>query len=117
MSNTADLEELRDFVRKTAEPRLAAGTTLKITFLDLDFVGDIRPDKDNIRVMSSVTSPRAHLKYELLGANGEVLKEGERRLSDMNYQQSVSPLGRNEPLSYEKQLLKDWITREFNSKS
>ena len=117
MNSTADLEELRDFVRKTVESRLAAGTTLTITFLDLDFAGEIRPDKDNIRVMTDVTPPRAQLKFELRGANGEMLKEGERKLSDMNYQQSVSHMGRNDPLSYEKQLLKDWITREFSSKS
>jgi hypothetical protein len=117
MNSTADLEELRDFVRKTAQPRLAAGTTLSIRFLDLDFAGEIRPDRDNIRVMTAVTPPRAQIKFELRGPNGEMLKEGERKLSDMNYQQSVSHLGRNDPLSYEKQLLKDWITREFNSKS
>ncbi|HEY4245684.1 MAG TPA: DUF3016 domain-containing protein [Lacunisphaera sp.] len=117
MNSTADLEELRNFVRKTAEPRLAAGTTLTITFLDLDFAGEIRPDKDNIRVMTAVTPPRAQIKFELRGTNGEIIRKGERKLSDMNYQQSVSHMGRDDPLSYEKQLLKDWITREFNPKS
>lgn len=117
MNSTVDLEELRNFVQKTAESRLAAGTTLTITFLDLDFAGEIRPDKDNIRVMTDVTPPRAHVKFALLGTGGKILEEGERRLSDMNYQQSLSHIGRNDPLSYEKELLKGWITREFKSKS
>jgi hypothetical protein len=116
MNSTADLEELRSFIQETAEPRLATGTTLTVTFLDLDFAGDVRPDKNNIRVMTDVTPPRVQVKFELRGASGEMIKEGERKLSDMNYQQSISHLGRNDPLSYEKQLLKDWITREFNSK-
>jgi len=116
MNSTADLEELRSFIQETAEPRLATGTTLTVTFLDLDFAGEVRPDKNNIRVMTDVTPPRVQVKFELRGASGEMIKEGERKLSDMNYQQSISHLGRNDPLSYEKQLLKDWITREFNSK-
>jgi hypothetical protein len=116
MNSTADLEELRDFVRETAGPRLAPGTTLVITFLDVDFAGEIRPDRDNIRVMTEVTPPRVQVKFELRGAGGEMIKEGERKLSDMNYQQSISHVGRSDPLSYEKQLLKNWLTREFNSK-
>ena len=111
--STAYLEELHDYVQQTASPRLPAGTKLTVTFIDLDLAGMVRPDKDNIRIMTGATLPRAHVKFQLLGADDQVIKEGERRLSDMNYQQTVSLQNRNDPLGYDKQLLKDWITKEF----
>jgi biopolymer transport protein ExbD len=116
INNLGALDELRDYLQKIATPRLAAGTTLTITFLDVDFAGEIRPDQDNVRVVTDTTPPRVQLKFQLLGTDGEVLKEGERRLSDMN-QSSLSPFSRNDPLSHEKQLLKDWIMREFKPNS
>ena len=117
MNSSSDLDELRDYVQKTATPLLAAGSKLTITFLDIDLAGDIRPDKDNIRFMTGTTIPRAHVKFQLIGANSRVTKEGDRKLSDMNYQNSIRTIGRDDPLFYDKQLLKDWITKEFKGKS
>ena len=112
-TSTASLEELRDYVQQTASPLIPHGSKLTVTFLDLDFAGMIRPDKDNIRVMTGVTPPRAHLKFQLVDAAGKTLKEGERRLSDMNYQQTIRVQGRNDPLVYDKQLLRDWLEKLF----
>ena len=52
---------------------------------------------------------------QLVDSSGKVVKEGERKLSDMNYQQSVNIIGRNEALFYDKQLLKDWLNKEFKA--
>jgi energy-coupling factor transporter ATP-binding protein EcfA2 len=117
MNSSSDLDELRDYVQKTATPLLAGGSKLTITFLDIDLAGDIRPDKDNIRFMTGTTIPRAHVKFQLIGGNGKVTKEGDRKLSDMNYQNSIRTIGRDDPLFYDKQLLKEWITKEFKGKS
>jgi len=46
-----------------------------------------------------------------------VMKEGERKLSDMIYQQSMQIVGRNEALFYDKQLLKEWVRKEFKKNS
>lgn len=112
-TDTASLEALRNYVQEIAAPLIPPDSKLTVTFIDLDFAGMIRPDKDNIRVMTGVTPPRAHLKFQLVDAAGKTLKEGERRLSDMNYQQSIRVQGRNDPRFYDKQLLKDWIEKEF----
>jgi hypothetical protein len=112
-TSTAALEELRDYVQQTASHLIPAGSKLTVTFLDLDFAGMIRPDKDNIRFMTGVTPPRAHVKFQLVDAAGKVIKEDERRLSDMNYQQTVRVQGRSDPLVYDKQLLRDWLEKEF----
>jgi len=109
----ATLDEISAFVRQTATPLIGPGRKLSVTFLDLDLAGTIRPDKDNIRFMTATTIPRARLKFELTGPDGQTLKEGERKLSDNNYQQSLRPVGRDEPLFYDKQLLRDWLTKEF----
>jgi len=107
------LEELRDHVQALAAPRLPAGASLKVTFLDLDLAGDIRPDRRNIRILTGVSFPRAHLQFQLLDASGQVLQEGERQLTDVNYQNSIGLISRSDPLYFDKQLLTDWITREF----
>jgi hypothetical protein len=112
-TSTAILDELRQYVQRTATPLLSSGSKLTVTFLDVDLAGDTRPDKDDIRVMTGTTLPRAHLKFRLVDANGKVRKEGERKLSDLNYQSSGTIIGRDDPLYYDKQLLKDWITKEF----
>src|SRR6185312_7467978 len=75
MNNKGALDELRDYVQTIAVPRLPAGSALTITFLDLDFAGEIRPDKDNVRIVTDTTPPRAQLKFQLLGPDGQVLKE------------------------------------------
>ncbi len=117
MTSTDDLDELRDTVRKSASRLLANGNTLVVTFLDLDLAGQIRPDQNNVRVMSGTTIPRAHLKFQLRDTGGQIVKEGERKLSDLNYQDTIRTQGPDDPLIYDKQLLKDWITKEFSSKS
>ena len=111
------LDELRDCVQKEAALRLPAGSKLTVTFTDIDLAGMIRPDRNNLRFMTSTTIPRAQLKFQLIGADGQVLQEGERKLSDMNYQMSIGIMGRNEPLYYDKELLKDWIAKEFKRRS
>ena len=117
LTSTDVLNELRDYVQKTAAPLLVAGSKLTVTFLDLDLAGMIRPDRNNIRVMTATTIPRAHIKFKLLGADDQVLKEGEVKLSDLNYQQNIGIIGRNDELYYDKELLKEWIRKEFRKGS
>lgn len=111
------LNELRDCVQKEAALRLPAGSKLTVTFTDIDLAGMIRPERNNVRFMTSTTIPRAQLRFQLIGADGQVLQEGERKLSDMNYQMSIGLIGRSEPLYYDKELLKDWIAKEFKPRS
>ena len=112
-TSSGALEELKTYVQRIASPLIPAGGKLTVSFLDLDFAGMIRPDKDNIRVMTGVTPPRAHLKFELVDSAGKVVKAGERRLIDMDYQQNMQARVRGDSLIYDKQLLRDWLEKEF----
>jgi hypothetical protein len=112
------LEMLTQHVQKTAGRRLAAGQKLEVTITDLDLAGDFIPGRastQDIRIIKEIYIPRVKLTFKLLDAEGKVVKEGERKLSDMNFMMNISLIGRNEPLFYDKALLTDWIEKEFKS--
>ena len=113
MMSTSILNELQSFVQRTAAARIRPESKLTVTFVDIDLAGMIRPDKDNIRLMTATTIPRAHVKFQLTDADGKVTMEGDRRLSDSNYQQNLLPTTRTDPLGYDKELLRNWIQGEF----
>jgi hypothetical protein len=46
---------------------------------------------------------------------GKVLKEGERRLTDLGFMQRLT-IDRQDPLRYEKDLLGDWLRSELRRK-
>src|ERR1700712_5358077 len=81
-TNTASLDELQTYLQQTASRLIPEESKLMVTFIDLDLAGMIRPDKDNIRVMTGVTPPRAHIKFQLVGAGGQIINEGERKMNE-----------------------------------
>jgi hypothetical protein len=50
--------------------------------------------------------------FRLEGADGSLLKEGRRKLSDPNFL-SGGMRYKGEKLGYEKDLIDDWLRREF----
>lgn len=112
------LDTLASHLKKTAAKRLAPGQRLEVTFTDIDLAGDFLPGaghNQDIRVIKDIYIPRQRLSFKLYSATGEVLAEGERRLSDLNFMNNTSIVGRNEPLFHDKALLSDWIAKEFKS--
>lgn len=118
-TSTYYLDELRGCLQQTASPLLAAGQKLVITVTDVDLAGDNNfSSPDHIRIMKEIYAPRVHLKFQLLDADGKVLKEGERKLIDQFYLQQIKmPGGNQDPLYYDKALLKQWVRNEFRTKS
>ena len=81
-----------------------------MTFTDIDLAGDITPGQlSDIRVIKEIYRPRMTLAFKLEDASGAVLKEGNRTLIDLNYQQSLPATNQSEPLRYDKALLTDWV--------
>ncbi len=108
------LDELSKTLKEAAARQLTAGQKLTVTFTDIDLAGDITPGQLNdIRVIKAIYRPRMALTFKLQDASGAVLKEGDRTLMDMNYQQSIPPINQSEPLRYDKVLLTDWVKKEF----
>lgn len=96
---------------------LPEGQRLELRFTDIDLAGDYEPwrgpDFDDIRIMKDIYIPRMKIDYKLLDASGAVIRSGSERISDMSYLMSVRMIPDNDPLRYDKNMLTDWIRREF----
>lgn len=112
----AILGVLRDYLQDEAPRFLAPGQRLSVTFTDVDLAGDFEPwrgpQSDQIRIVKSVYPPRMDLSFQLTDANGAVIKEGTRQLRDLNFEMAIN-INREDPLRFEKNLLNDWMRREF----
>jgi hypothetical protein len=113
----AILDELKSYLVERASRRLADGQHLTINVTDVDLAGQFEPwrgpDAQDIRFIKDIYPPRVTLNFKLTDADGKVVSEGERRLVDNTYTMNVTTVGRNDPRFYDKQLLDDWIRREF----
>ncbi|MDB6114870.1 MAG: hypothetical protein JWQ83_1183 [Lacunisphaera sp.] len=109
------MEQLTKHIKETAVLHLTAGQKLDVNFTDIDLAGDIRPGSiHDIRVIKEIYIPRMELHFRLTDAHGAVVKEGDRHLTDLSFQVNISVgAERNDPLYYDKQLLTDWLNREF----
>ena len=111
------LSTLADHVKEVAGKLLPAGQKLEVTFTDIDLAGEFLPTRnmDQIRVIKDIFIPRMTLTFKVTDASGKVIKEGERKLTDLNFMSNLSIIGRSEPLFYDKALLSDWVRTEFKS--
>jgi hypothetical protein len=112
------LETLAKHLKASAQKRLAPGQKLEVTFTDIDLAGDFVPTNANahdVRVIRDIWIPRQKITFRLLDESGLVIKEGERRLTDLNFMNNTGIIGRNEPLFYDKALLTDWVAKELRT--
>lgn len=99
---------------KQLSNRLPAGQVLKVEFLDIDLAGDVFPRVPvrDIRVTKGQADwPRIHLRYSI-EQDGKVLRGGESKLADPNYQMGVNMYSQ-ELYAYEKQMLDAWFRKEI----
>ncbi len=111
------VETLAEHLRKQADKRLPEGQTLDVTITDIKRAGDYEPwhgsRMDDIRFLRDIYPPRITLQFTLTDANGQVIDQGERKLSDTAYLLNSSLPTNTDPLRYEKRLLDDWLRREL----
>jgi len=113
------LAELRQFIESRAPSYLQKGQRLEIRFTDIDLAGDFEPSHgpqfDRVRIMKGVYPPRLEFGFKLTDANGQVLKEGQRKLTDLAYQSRLVRPGLDGELRYEKDLLVVWMHDDLGS--
>lgn len=110
------LEDLSSHIQKTAGRTLPAGQKLEVTIKDIDLAGEFlptRPELNTVRIVKEIYTPKISLTFKLTDANGTVIKEGERRLTDLNFMSNISLIDRNQPLYHDKAMLTEWIRTEF----
>ena len=102
-----------------ASKLLESGQKLEVKFNDIDLAGAFEPwrgpQMDNVRIMKEIYPPRMKLEFRLLAADGKVISEGKRELVDLSYQSGML-VSNSDPYRYDKNLLTDWLRREFTKK-
>jgi class 3 adenylate cyclase len=110
------LPVIEEYLQQLGESRLAPGQKLTITFTDIDLAGDFEPWRgpqfNDVRIIKEIYIPRMTFSFKLTDANGQVVKEGERKLQDLSFQMRIDGF-RDDPLRYEKSMLGDWLREEF----
>ncbi|MFC3814527.1 DUF3016 domain-containing protein [Lysobacter sp. GCM10012299] len=113
------VEELAEHVRKSAEKRLPPGQRLDVDIVDIRRAGSYEPwhgpDLDDTRIIRDIYPPRMTVNFRHTDANGTVLAEGERKLSDTGFMIGASPVTNSDILRYEKSMIDSWLTREIGS--
>jgi hypothetical protein len=103
------------FVEQAA--RRLPGQELRIEVTDVDLAGEVEPwgrRGEWLRVMRTITVPGIHLRYELL-QGGQVVRQGESQLRDLDYQSGWNAYSSGDPLRYERRMIDRWLDREFGA--
>jgi hypothetical protein len=116
-SGFRDKDVLKDIEAHIVEQaqKTLPGRDLRIDVTDVNLAGEVEPlwrSAQWLRVMRNVTLPSIEFKYEVREA-GQVVKQGEVTLRDMNYQDGFSSYSGSEPLRYEKRMIDRWFRQEF----
>ena len=111
------LTDLAKYLRKRAETQLPAGERLQLTIVDIDRAGDYEPwrslHRQDVRIVRDIYPPRMTLQVKHFDASGNLVSEGERKLSDPAFLLSSTPINESDPLRYEKRMIDSWVRREF----
>ena len=108
-------DDLRRFIEKRAADDLGPGRKLEVTITDIDMAGEIEPNGfhgDDYRLLRDSTPPRIDLSFRIVDAGGQVLKSGDRHLTDLAYQQPETKT-LDTSLYFEKKLLSSWLSDEL----
>jgi len=115
-NGTNYLEPLKAYLIKRAAHMLPAGDRLEVSITDIKLAGGYEPwhgpNLIYVRFMKDVYPPRIDLSFKLIGSNGEVLREGSRKLRNLGYLQSgLTRASDTDPLRYDKALIDSWLRR------
>jgi len=110
-----NLDRLARHISQEAAKRLPADEKLDVWVTDVDLAGYYDPRQTfthEVRIVKDFYPPRIKLRFRLARADGGVLAEGERNLTDRNFLTHAQryPL---DGLGYEKTLLDSWFRAEF----
>ncbi len=109
------LKDIEAHLVAQAQQRLP-GRDVRFEVTDVDLAGEVEPFARQIqwlRVMRTVTLPSITLSYEVR-EGGKVVRQGQARLRDMNYQDGFNRYSSGEALRYEKRMIDRWFEREFS---
>jgi len=110
----AYLAPLKAHIVQRAARILAPGQRLEIEVTDVVLAGAYEPwrgpDFNDVRIVKDIYPPRIDLNFTLYGADGKVLRQGQRKLRNAAFLSSSSPVDQDS-LRYEKSLIDRWLRR------
>ena len=110
------MPELARYIAAQATGRVAPEARLLVTITDVERAGRTEPWRgmnfNDLRFVRDTTPPRIDLVFQEVSAQGAVLKEGTRTLRDPTFLDHLA-FHSGEPLAYEKNLVDDWLRRDF----
>lgn len=105
------LKELSEYFGKLGE-KLPEGQDLALEVTDIDLAGREYPNMRSgreLRILKGTADwPIMNLRYTL-SRDGQVLKTGDARLSDMNYMQRINRFSDSDSLRAEKRMIEEWF--------
>jgi hypothetical protein len=111
------VHDLAEYLRKQTAKDLQPGQTLEVRITDIRRAGQYEPwhgpSTDHIRIMKDVYPPRMTFDFTLRDADGRVLEQGQRKLTDLGYLTGARPLD-HDSLRFEKRMIDQWSHREFD---
>ena len=110
--DTGWVRSLAQSTRASAGKLLPPGDRLEIRFLAIDRAGECEPSPRAggvIRVVRDIYPPRITVHYRRTAADGRVLDERDRRLSNNGFLMDASQLGNNDPLHHERRMIDAWL--------
>jgi len=110
------LGEIQSQLQMLGRRYVGEGQHLEVKVIDVDLAGDFEPWRgmgfDDIRIMREIYPPRMEIEFRLTDASGKVLSEGKRQLRSLGYLMTTA-MPTWDPLRYDKELLREWMGREF----
>jgi len=94
------------------------GRDMRIHVTDVDLAGEVEPFGRRmqwLRVMRTVTLPYIAFNYEVI-EGGKIVRQGEVKLRDMNYQDGFNNYFSSDTLRYEKRMIDRWFKDEFSAR-
>lgn len=115
------LAKLKKYLHQLADARLPQRHRLEIDIKDIDMAGAIEPWQSpmltNTRIIRDIYRPLIKLHYRWRDEQGKMIAETDETLSDLSFLRFADPSFRvNDPLRYEKTLLRRWFEKRFTVK-
>lgn len=109
------LKTLRSYMEDRAGKMLPPGEHLNIVVTDIDRAGNFEPWRSypmrDVRIVKDIYPPCIDLHFQLLDANGKVIREGTRKLRDPGFMYDGIATSGNDSLRYEKGLIDRWLRK------
>ena len=114
------MRRLARFVAEDAVPHLAKGDRLTVEFRQVTLAGSFEPWRspslDAVRFVTPAYPPRILLAFRWTDEQGKVVREGERDLTNLDYQRDPRAALSRDSLRYERALLDEWLERELRAR-